>query len=290
MPLTRRLPVPALAAALLPGAAQAHGLALDGHLPEAPTLLNALLLALAWAGWGFGARRVPPRRGERLALHAAAGLSALALFGPFDDGAPALGLAPGAALHMAQHMLLMVVIAPLWVIARPLPQWRALLGARADPLWKAALRPARSPMACAVLHGAAVWAWHAPAVYDLAVTGPWWHLAEHACFLFTAWLFWWSVLRAPARRQAQALFALLFTLMHTGMLGALLSFARAPFYLDAPDLADQQLAGLLMWVPGGLAYVGAAAGCGWRWFSRLEARGLRPAPGPHRKPNLERHS
>jgi cytochrome c oxidase assembly factor CtaG len=200
-------------------------------------------------------------------FQAGVALAWLAMFGPLDEWAE-----DNAAWHMTQHMLLMLAIAPLWALARPLPQWRALFGAPIGRLWRLPLRTVRRPLFAALLHGALIWLWHAPRPYRLALEQPWWHLVEHACFLFSAWLFWWAVLRAAPRRQGEALLALLFTSMHTGLLGALLTFARLPLYRDTGSFGDQQLAGLLMWVPGGVIYLGAACWCGQRWLRRLWLR------------------
>jgi hypothetical protein len=71
-------------------------------------------------------------------------------------------------------------------------------GPPADALWRRLHRLSRHPLRCALLHAAAIWFWHAPAPYIAAVQTPGWHVLEHACFLFTGWLFWWSVLR-PGR-------------------------------------------------------------------------------------------
>lgn len=263
---------------LLPAGAQAHGLfdqGLGQLLGERlPVLLGAALLAVAWIGYAGGCRRRPAALRQRLLLHGSFLLAALSLFGPLDEAAET-----SAALHMLQHMLLMLAVAPLAVLARPLPQWRSLCGPRLDRLWRGPLRLARRPLACAVLHGALIWIWHAPGPYRLALDNLWWHLVEHACFLLSAWLFWWSVLRAGPRQQGQALLALLLTSMHTGLLGALLSFARMPLYRATGDLGDQQLAGLLMWVPGGLVYLLAALWCGLRCWQRLLRRSA-SAAGP----------
>lgn len=258
--------LPVLFLALLLGwatPAVAHGL-FDGHLAErSPVLLSALLLLGAWLLYGLGARRVRPHRGERWWMHGAMLIALYAVFGPLDEWAET-----STSLHMTQHMLFMLVIAPMWVLARPLPQWQAMLGRRVQPLWRPLLRCLRYPVPLAMLHGALIWIWHSPSLYLLALENLWWHMVEHACFLLSAWLFWWSALRASPARMPQALMALLLTLMHTGLLGALLTFANQSFYGDWRDVADQQLAGLIMWVPGGLVYLGAAAWIGWRWLER----------------------
>src|SRR5690606_35907833 len=115
---------------------------------------------------------------------------------------------------------MMVVIAPLWAMSRPLAQLLAGGGGRALA-WSLAplLQFARHPLFAAWLHGAVIWFWHMPAFYTLALANPWWHLVEHACFLLTAGLFWWAVLGSNRQNAAWALLAVLFTLMHTGFLG-----------------------------------------------------------------------
>ncbi len=176
------------------------------------------------------------------------------------------------AMHMVQHMLLMVVIAPLWVLSRPLPQITGTLGRQGRWLWQPTLQLTRYPLITAYLHAADIWIWHLPWFYMLAVENPWWHLVEHLCFLLTAGLFWWAVLRASAPRQPFALLAVLFTLMHTGFLGAVLTFADSVLYDEARGIADQQLAELIMWVVGALPYLGAAGWVGYRWMRHLQKR------------------
>ncbi len=244
--------------------ARAHSL-IDGDLVQRlPALLTGLLLITVWLVYLAGCRSTSPHAGRAWLFHGAATLAALTLLGPIDTWAKT-----GAALHMAQHMLLMAVIAPLWVLARPLPQWRAALGGRLRWLWWWPLLAAQQPLTMAAVHGAMIWFWHAPRPYLLALDNPWWHGFEHVCFLFSAGLFWWAVLCANPSNRGRALLALLITLMHTGLLGALLTFANTPLYGDATDLGDQQLAGLIMWVPGGLVYLLAAAYCGHVWMRQL---------------------
>jgi putative membrane protein len=95
---------------------------------------------------------------------------------------------------------------------------------------------------------------------------------EHAFFLVTAGLFWWAVLNTSPRHSGWALLAVLFTLMHTGFLGAVLTFAQQPLYGSTRPLADQQLAGLIMWVVGAIPYMMAAMWIGYRWYLQLLRR------------------
>jgi putative membrane protein len=134
------------------------------------------------------------------------------------------------------------------------------------------LRLTRYPLLLAYLHGGVIWFWHMPYFYLLALENPWWHSVEHAFFLVTAGLFWWAVLNTSPRHSGWALLAVLFTLMHTGFLGAVLTFAQQPLYGSTRPLADQQLAGLIMWVVGAIPYMMAAMWIGYRWYLQLLRR------------------
>jgi cytochrome c oxidase assembly factor CtaG len=240
--------------------AQAHGLIGGADSAQLPEILGGLLLVLLWLSYCIGARRVRPTTERSLVFHGASLVAALITFGPLEAWT-----SNGSAMHMIQHMLIMVVIAPLYVLARPLPQWLAASGRIGVSLCKPLLRLGRYPLWTSCLQGVAIWFWHAPKFYNLALASPWWHLAEHVSFALTAGIFWWSIL---GRRVSLALPALLFTLMHTGMLGALLTFAQTPLYGDLLDIQDQQLAGLIMWVPGGLSYLIAGVWCSLRWLRK----------------------
>jgi putative membrane protein len=254
-------------------------------------------------GGVFGAVLPLPTPWRRAGFHLAMLLAGLALFGPLDDLAER-----STAWHMSQHMLLMVVVAPLLAMSRPGPQWRALLGPLRHAPGAQDLGPARSaglamagalrrlllaalrvlvqasrrPMACAMLHALAIWAWHAPVLYMAAVMDTTLHVLEHLSFLLTGVLFWWSVLQPGRHGAPQAALALLFTLMHTGLLGAALTFAPELLYWkESRELWDQQLAGLLMWVPGGTVYVLAAVWATGAWLQRQDSApaSREPAPG-----------
>jgi cytochrome c oxidase assembly factor CtaG/cytochrome c2 len=229
-------------------------------------------------------RRAGAARVRGAALHGArtpvfgAGLTAAlgALVTPLHAAGEAL-----ASAHMVQHLLLAGVAAPLLALASPLgvvlrgtpPALRraGLRGwRRAAPL-RRAFGAASHPALAWALHAAAVWAWHLPGAYDAALASTPLHAAEHVTLLGTGLLFWWSVLRPGARRGAVAaagILPLFAVTVATGGLGALLAFAREPLYAGHLDsaaawglspLEDQQLAGLLMWVPGSLPYAAAAA-------------------------------
>ncbi|MGR8978900.1 MAG: cytochrome c oxidase assembly protein [Gammaproteobacteria bacterium] len=242
------------------GTAQAHGGVEDADPARFPELLAGLLPIGLWAAYYIGSRKVSPKNGRRLIFQGTSLITVLIAFVPLD-----IWIGNGAAMHMIQHMLIIVLITPLYVLARPLPQWLAASGRRGVRLWKPLLRLGRLQIVTSCLQAIVIWFWHAPKLYNLALTSPWWHLLEHGSFAFSSGLFWWSVLGRPA---GGGIPALLFTLMHTGMLGALLTFAQIPLYGDLNDLQDQQMAGLIMWVPGSLPYLIAGGWCSLRWFQR----------------------
>lgn len=225
---------------------------------------GGLLLGIFWLAYIWGAWRSEVPALRRWSFHFACLLCALAVFGPLD-----LMAETSAAAHMMQHMLFIVVIAPLWVLGRPLPLWVAVGGKAVLVLWRPMFAVAQHPMLSAYLHAAVIWLWHTPVLYDLALMNPWWHAVEHLCFLLSAMLFWWSLLHSSRTAVPVALVALLFTVVHTGILGAILTFANHPFYQQGNSLEDQQLAGLIMWVLGGLPYLFASATIGHLWLRRV---------------------
>lgn len=188
--------------------------------------------------------------------------------------------------HMIEHEILMAIAAPLLVVARPLggmlwalpKPWRSRVGRIGrGPLGRPIWRRLTEPIYATILQGAAIWIWHAPVLYELALANAFVHWLQHLSFFFTAILFWWSLLNGRVRAYGAAVFYLFATALHSGFLGILLSLARRPIYprqtSAAPQwgltqMEDQQLAGLIMWVPGGLIYAGAALALAGLWIAR----------------------
>jgi putative membrane protein len=119
------------------------------------------------------------------------------------------------------------------------------------------------------LHGGALWLWHAPPLFEAALESEAIHYLQHLTLLVTALLFWASLLprRADTRSRIVAVFSLFTTSIHATLLGALLTLSPAVWYAHYTGaegagglsaLEDQQLAGLIMWVPFGIVYVAAA--------------------------------
>lgn len=152
----------------------------------------------------------------------------------------------------AHHLLLIAVVAPMLVAG----------GLRLPP----PAGGATGIRIAAVLQALTLWFWHLPGPYAAALSHDGIYWAMQASLLGGALLFW-SGLTAPSAPTGAVLVALLGTTLQMGFLGALITFAAAPLY--APHLGttaawglsaleDQQLGGLLMWVPGGLPYLAAA--------------------------------
>jgi hypothetical protein len=117
-----------------------------------------------------------------------------------------------------------------------------------------------APASATLLHALALWLWHVPALFVHALASEPVHVLQHACFFASALAFWWAMFGGAARAPGPASLACLFaTMLHTGALGALLTFAPTAWYarpaaarvFGLTPLEDQQLGGLIMWVPGG---------------------------------------
>jgi cytochrome c oxidase assembly factor CtaG len=212
---------------------------------------------------------------------------ALALVSPLHAWGGALFSA-----HMGQHELLMTVAAPLLVLGRPLVAmlWalplarrRAIGGLGRAPVVRGPWRVLTAAPVAAALHTAGILLWHLPPLYTRAVLLPWVHALQHATFLVTALLFWWALLhgRQARLRYGAAVLYLFGLAVATAGLGALLFVSERP-WLDVyagrtaawglTPLEDQQLAGLLMWMPGGAAYLVAAVALLGAWLRESEWR------------------
>ncbi|HYD23428.1 MAG TPA: cytochrome c oxidase assembly protein [Croceibacterium sp.] len=178
-------------------------------------------------------------------------------------------------MHMIEHELIMLPGALLLVAARagPVLLWglpaagRSLLApAIRLPLW----RQLGSPVVATALQALALVAWHMPALFDRALRAEGWHVAQHLSFVVTALLFWWAMVprgRGSAGHFVSAM-CLFVTSMIGGGVGALMALDSSPWYAGYAALGttpfglapaeDQQLAGVIMWVPGGLFHLAAA--------------------------------
>jgi putative membrane protein len=262
----------------LPAAALAHGG--EPHVTAAtwtfdPWIVGPLLaVGLPWLlGASMLWRRTRIGQPSRSWRGAAFGLGWFSLAGALVSPLHWLG-EHLFTFHMIEHEIVMAVAAPLLVVARPIGTMLWSLPRRARTAAGRVLRRRAIVTAwdwlssggnATVLHGIAIWAWHAPLLFDAAVTDVAMHRLQHLSFLLTAVLFWWSVFYHS--NPGLAAWHLFVTMMHTSILGALMALSPKVLYQaqtatalqwGLTPLQDQQLAGLIMWIPAGTVYAGAA--------------------------------
>lgn len=194
-------------------------------------------------------------------------------------------------VHMTQHEILMLICAPLLVLGRPLlPFLHALppscrqrvVDVSRARMFRATWRAISAPVSAWLISAIALWAWHAPSLFTRAIENDSMHAAQHASFLLSALLFWWPLVNgAPRMGYGGAMVYVFTTAMHTSILGALLTFARAPWYAPytatAPlwnltPLEDQQLGGLIMWIPAGTLLLAAFLILLVKWMKQSQDR------------------
>lgn len=224
-----------------------------------------------------------------------AGLVALAvaLASPLEPLAETL-----FAAHMAQHLLLAVLAAPLLVLGRPvlvtslgLPSRlrRETVHLRPQAPWvrRHLLGVAAGAIA---LHVLSFWVWHVPSLYEAALRSDLLHVVEHGTILGGGLALWWLVLGARGHHaNAIGVLAVFAAVLTHGALAGLITFASAPWFeahaagaaaWGLTALEDQQLAGGLMWFPGSVAYVAAGSTVFLRWLRDDDARGATDAVLP----------
>jgi putative membrane protein len=200
--------------------------------------------------------------------------------------------------HMAQHEVLMLLAAPLLVLASPLVvflwalplDWRRRVGGWShEHAVRRAWQALTDPVAAWLLHAFALWAWHIPVLFQATLTSNPVHVLQHLSFFGTAVLFWWSVIHGYQGRPGygMAVLYVFTTAVHNSMLGALLTFAPTvwyPAYAGTTEawhltpLEDQQLGGLIMWVPGGIVYLVAGLVLFAAWLAAAERSPRRTPP------------
>ncbi|HRW05744.1 MAG TPA: cytochrome c oxidase assembly protein [Caldilineaceae bacterium] len=234
------------------------------------------------AGWG----RVVSTR-QVLCFSSGLLVIAIALLSPLAAVSNALFSA-----HMIQHILLMNVAAPLliWGLEPTLVLWALPVATRRGvgrwwrrrALLQTGWRWLNQPLVVWAIYALTLWIWHAPRFYQAAIASEAVHLLEHMGFIASALLFWW-VLNQAGHQTLQLGAALLFlftTALHSGLLAAIITFAQRPLYpIYAPYvwawgltlLSDQQLAGVIMWVPVGFVYLAALLWRLWQQLAKADA-------------------
>jgi putative membrane protein len=218
----------------------------------APQAVVPLIAALAL--YAHGARRAPSQSAESIpawrvgCFVAGWALLGVALVSPLCRLAATL-----VSAHMVQHVLIVAVAPPLLALGAPLAVMRA--------------RSQRPLLAITSVYGLAIWLWHFPPAYTLVLLDGTIHTLGYAALIVVSIAFWTAIVRGGFAGDLRCLPALFVTLLHTGLLGALLTFSGRAWYpvlaggppsWGLTPLADQQLAGLIMWAPMAALYLGAA--------------------------------
>jgi len=196
--------------------------------------------------------------------------------------------------HMTQHLLLILVAAPLLVMSNfPQASLWALPGSWAHKLAQRLNRAQHlsrvgrllsNPLSAWFLFTITFWIWHASALFEAALRDENIHTWEHFGFLVTAMLFWWVLIKPTTQKHLRyglAIPYLFMTILQSEILGALITFASHPWYSfymstllpwNITPLQDQQLAGLIMWLPAGAVFTLLAIGYFVAWLDALEQR------------------
>jgi putative membrane protein len=213
----------------------------------------------------------------------------IALIGPFHDLSEKLFSA-----HMTQHEILMLISAPLVALGRPqiAAVWafrqdrrKSVAAIVNDPTFKTYWRFISNGFVAFLIHAIALWIWHIPVLFDATLKSDTIHALQHASFFGTALLFWWAIInsRLDWKSSFVGVLYLFITSLHSGILGAFLTFTHRLWYSAYADstapwgitaLEDQQLGGLIMWVPAGLVYIGAGLLMFGRLLRQSEKRAL----------------
>jgi putative membrane protein len=268
-----------------------------------PLVIGSLLISACAYGWGTlriwrQAGRFEGVRGWQLGCFVAGWLSiVLSLLSPLDAFSDV-----SFAAHMTQHQLLMLVAAPLLILGRPLVTllWALPRGLRVrvggllkQRYWQRGWGFVSHPVAALLVHALAIWVWHVPSWFEAALAHEPIHALQHLSFFLTAALFWWALIHGRYGRVGYGVSVLFVfaTALHTSVLGALLSLGQTLWYSESAErsrvlgiepIDDQQLAGLLMWVPSGIIFALLGLALFSAWLGDSERRASLRAPAFHR--------
>ena len=201
-------------------------------------------------------------------------------------------------MHMIQHELLMMIIPPLLLLARPMPvlMWGLPAAPRAQlarlmqrrSLFRTLLVQITRPDVCFAIFVMSLWLWHVPKAYDTAILNPFVHDLEHISFFGSAMIFWWHVIAAAPRIHKEAfafrIVLILLAFVQNEALAVLIAFADEPLYQvyalgngawGLNPMQDQMWGAAIMWIPGGMMYGLAAIFLIARAANSMDAEGRR---------------
>ena len=265
-----------------------HGAVPDWEFDPLVVVPLAIALAVFLIGQARLARRSNVERRSSWLFLGGWAILALSLTSPLHEGGES-----SFTLHMIEHELILLLATLLFAasdaggsLAGGLPGRirRSLGGSWKRPL-TALWRRLTEPVTATVIQAIVLWAGHAPALFNRALDSDGWHIAQHLSFVAASLLFWVAMLNPRRGGYLLSAACLFVTSLIEGLLGALMSLSLSPWYsayaamgisgIGLDPASDQQLAGLVMWIPGGLVHGAAAMGLLYRWISREDRRALR---------------
>jgi putative membrane protein len=195
-------------------------------------------------------------------------------------------------VHMSQHEILVLIAAPLLVLSRPfsvflwaIPKFcrQRVASFTKHPWTRRTWVVISAPAVAWSLHAAALWVWHAPALFNLTLVSDGAHALQHLSFFGTALLFWWALVQGHEGKlnYGTSILYVFTTAIHTSALGALLTFASHAFYAPyalttaawrLTALQDQQIGGLIMWIPAGTLLVAIGLWMVPKWLKLSDRR------------------
>ena len=245
--------------------------------------------------------------GANLTRRAAAFFAGIAvLFLALDSPLDTLGDTYLFSAHMVQHLLLILIVPPLLLLGMPAS---LVERARRVPWMRRPMSALGAPAVAWGLGIGTMAVWHIPALYDAALVRGGVHLVQHLSFLVTGTIFWWPVVAPADDARLGPLPAVLYLVaaaLAGSVVGIVITFARVDLYpayflpVDrlgieplirngwglSPEV-DQELGGLLMWIPGGLVYLSAILGVMARWYRTAEqTEPVAPADDDARAPRI----
>ncbi len=281
------------------GIVYAHGGGIENlssyyKLPLDPTLIFFVLMAYFYVrGLRTFKNSSPVEWWQKLLFFSGIGVAIFALSPLIDGLADQLFF-----MHMIQHMLItmlavpmMIFGVPFFIVLRGLPKWvfwQVYRPVITSKIYRRVIEPVLfSPLSALILYNAVFWAWHIPRFYDLALINDYFHLCEHGMMAMSALMLWRVIIDPrPMRSPVPIPFRILYiiAIMATNMLlSAFLSYSETVWYaydlIPLPEfwqkwgrLYDQQLGGLIMWVPGGVLMLIAMSIVFALWAARERRR------------------
>lgn len=278
-------------------AASAHAISNDTQSSETIRYLETIAIVVAVVAYAAGVIRIRREVGERrvvtasqtIAFAIAMALFVIVLSPQVDEITDALFSA-----HMGQHLILMLVVPPLLVWSRPilvmiwgLPRgFRKLVATSITVHWlRSAIWHLMHPLSVAALFLGTFSFWHLPRPYAWSLQNEWVHTFEHLSFVITSFMFWTLVIEPSGRRRMEFIPSMLFVAaiaVLSGLPGALMilspvvlfkAHGMAPYAWGMTPLEDQQIAGLIMWIPAGIFFLAPIAWLFVKSLQNAERRG-----------------